>query len=51
MTMSAVALGTPSAPSFGERIWRINWGLILVLTAIAGVPKDTAAVLIARPSS
>ena len=37
MTMSAVALGTPSAPSFGERIWRINWGLVLVLTAIAAI--------------
>jgi len=35
--MSAVALGTPSAPSFGERIWRINWGLVLVLTAIAAI--------------
>jgi len=37
MTMSAVALGTPSAPSFGERIWSINWGLVLVLTAIAAI--------------
>jgi rod shape determining protein RodA len=37
MTMTAVALGTPSAPSFGERIWRINWGLVLVLTAIAAI--------------
>jgi len=37
MTMSAVALGTPSAPSFGERIWRIKWGLVLVLTAIAAI--------------
>jgi rod shape determining protein RodA len=23
--------------SFAERIWRINWGLVLVLTAIAGI--------------
>jgi rod shape determining protein RodA len=37
VTLSAVALGTPSAPSFGERIWRINWGLVLVLTAIAAI--------------
>src|SRR5260221_12516081 len=35
--MTSMALGTPAAPSFGERIWRINWGLIVVLTAIAAV--------------
>ena len=35
--MAAVSLGTPAAPGFGERLWRINWGLILVLTAIAGI--------------
>ena len=31
--MTAVSLGTPAPPGFGERIWRINWGLILVLSA------------------
>ena len=35
--MSSVALGMPSAPTFSERIWRINWGLVLVLSAIAGI--------------
>ena len=35
--MTAVSLGTPAPPSFGERLWRINWGLILVLSAIAGI--------------
>jgi len=35
--MTAVALGTPAAPGFGERLWRINWGLVLVLTAIAAI--------------
>jgi rod shape determining protein RodA len=37
MTMASLAMGTPAAPSFGEKLWRINWGLILVLTAIAGI--------------
>jgi rod shape determining protein RodA len=37
MSTAAVSLGTPAAPGFGERLWRINWGLILVLTAIAGI--------------
>src|SRR6185436_16126292 len=35
--MTAVSLGTPAPPGFGERLWRINWGLVLVLTAIAGI--------------
>jgi rod shape determining protein RodA len=35
--MTSVSLGTPAPPGFGERIWRINWGLILVLSAIAGI--------------
>ena len=35
--MTAVSLGTPAQPAFSERIWRINWGLVLVLTAIAGI--------------
>jgi rod shape determining protein RodA len=35
--MASVALGTPAPPAFSERLWRINWGLILVLTAIAGI--------------
>jgi rod shape determining protein RodA len=34
---STVALGTPASPPFSERIWRINFGLILVLTAIAAI--------------
>src|SRR5436190_11533992 len=29
--------GEPAPVSFAEKIWRINWGLVLVLTAIAGV--------------
>jgi len=37
MSMAAVSLGTPAAPGFGERLWRINWGLVLVLTAIAAI--------------
>jgi rod shape determining protein RodA len=35
--MTAVSLGTAAPPAFSERIWRINWGLVLVLTAIAGI--------------
>ena len=35
--MTTVSLGTPAQPTFAERIWRINWGLLLVLTAIAGI--------------
>jgi rod shape determining protein RodA len=35
--MTSVALGVPSPPTFAERFWRINWGLVLVLTAIAGI--------------
>jgi rod shape determining protein RodA len=35
--LTAVSLGTPAPPGFGERIWRINWGLVLVLSAIAAI--------------
>ncbi len=35
--MTSLALGVPSPPAFSERIWRINWGMVLVLTAIAGI--------------
>jgi rod shape determining protein RodA len=37
MSVASLGLGTPRAPGFGEKLWRINWGLILVLTAIAAV--------------
>lgn len=33
----SLALDAPAPIGFGEKIWRINWGLVLVLTAIAGV--------------
>ena len=35
--MTSLALGMPAPPAFSERIWRINWGLVLVLSAIAGI--------------
>ena len=35
--MSSLALDAPAPVGLAERIWRINWGLALVLTAIAGV--------------
>ncbi|MDP2330841.1 MAG: rod shape-determining protein RodA [Reyranella sp.] len=35
--MSSIALDAPAPVGFAERIWRINWGLVLVLTAIAGI--------------
>ena len=35
--MTTHALGAPATPAFTERIWRINWGLLLVLTAIAAI--------------
>jgi rod shape determining protein RodA len=35
--MSSVTLGAATPPAFSERIWRINWGMVLVLTAIAGI--------------
>jgi len=35
--MASLAMGTPAAPGFCEKLWRINCGLILVLTAIAAV--------------
>jgi rod shape determining protein RodA len=31
------ALDAPAPIGFAEKIWRINWGLVLVLTAIAGI--------------
>ena len=33
----SLALDAPAPIGFAEKIWRINWGLVLVLTAIAGV--------------
>src|SRR5688572_31993664 len=33
----SLALDAPAPIGFGEKIWRINWGLVLVLTAIAAV--------------
>jgi rod shape determining protein RodA len=33
----SVALDAPAPVGFAEKIWRINWGLVLVLTAIAGI--------------
>jgi len=35
--MTALGLNEPAPVSFPEKVWRINWGLVLVLTAIAGV--------------
>jgi len=35
--VTSTSLSTPAPPSFAERIWRINWGLVLVLSAIAGI--------------
>ncbi len=35
--MSSTALDAPAPVGFAEKIWRVNWGLALVLTAIAGV--------------
>ena len=35
--MTTQALGAPATPAFTERVWRINWGLLLVLTAIAAI--------------
>jgi len=32
-----LSIGAPSPVAFSEKIWRINWGLVLVLTAIAGI--------------
>jgi rod shape determining protein RodA len=37
MSLASLSLNTPAPPSFGEKIWRINWGLVLVLSAIAGI--------------
>ncbi len=35
--MTSVSLGTAAPPGFAERLWRINWGLVLVLSAIAAI--------------
>lgn len=35
--MTALGLNEPAPVSFAERVWRINWGLVLVLTAIAAI--------------
>ncbi len=35
--MTSLAMGMPAPIGLGEKIWRINWGLVLVLSAIAGV--------------
>jgi rod shape determining protein RodA len=35
--MTALSVGAPAPIRFSEKIWRFNWGLALVLTAIAGV--------------
>jgi rod shape determining protein RodA len=37
MSLASLSLNTPAPVGFGEKIWRINWGLLLVLTAIAGI--------------
>ncbi|MGD9879781.1 MAG: rod shape-determining protein RodA [Reyranella sp.] len=36
-SMQGGALDAPAPIGFTEKIWRINWGLVLVLTAIAGI--------------
>jgi rod shape determining protein RodA len=35
--MTTLGLNEPAPVSFPEKVWRINWGLVLVLTAIAAV--------------
>jgi rod shape determining protein RodA len=35
--VTALGLNEPAPVSFAEKVWRINWGLVLVLTAIAAV--------------
>jgi rod shape determining protein RodA len=37
MSLGSLSLGTPAPIRFAAKIWRINWGLVLVLTAIAAV--------------
>src|SRR5258706_1501081 len=34
---TVVGLDAPAPVGFAEKIWRINWGLVLVLTAIAAI--------------
>ena len=35
--MTVLSVGAPAPIRFSEKIWRFNWGLALVLTAIAGI--------------
>jgi rod shape determining protein RodA len=35
--VTTLGLNEPAPVSFAEKVWRINWGLVLVLTAIAAV--------------
>ena len=35
--MTSQAMGAPAPISLAEKVWRINWGLVLVLTAIAAI--------------
>ncbi len=35
--MTTLTVGGPAPVGFGDKLWRINWGLVLVLTAIAGI--------------
>ena len=37
MSLAALSLSTPAPPRFSEKLWRVNWGLLLVLTAIAAI--------------
>jgi len=37
MSVSQLDLGRPRELSFAEKIWNINWGLVLLVTALAGV--------------
>jgi rod shape determining protein RodA len=37
MSVSHLDLGRPRELSFAEKIWNINWGLVLLVTALAGV--------------
>jgi len=35
--MTVLSVGAPAPVRFSEKLWRFNWGLALVLTAIAGI--------------
>jgi rod shape determining protein RodA len=41
MSASHLDLGRPRELSFAEKIWNINWGLVLLVTALAGVGFGT----------